>query len=187
MRHRSAMLWIGAALALLLLPSLAVAADAPNHSGRLATTTLVDLGGRTSALYAFASDGTSFAKQLFWQSAPGAFDASKAKLACGDLNNDGNPDALVLYDLGRGRCALYAFLSSGTSYEKTTAWQGALTWAKAKLCVGDINGDGAADAYVLSAKNAKTCVLYSFTSASTPSDTAAPAPVNSRLGASTVK
>ena len=136
---------------------------AANESGRLDTASLYDLGGRTSALYAFSSNGSAFTQNLFWKSAKGKFDAAKAKLACGDLNADGYPDALVLYNLGAGKSALYAFLSDGSKYVQTTAWSGALPWGRAKLCVGDANGDGLDDAYVLYGSSATKSSVYLFT------------------------
>ena len=172
-----------ALLASLLLGATASAAGfkAPatvaNESGRLDAASLYDLGGRTSALYAFSSSGSAFTKQLFWKSARGQFDASRAKLACGDLNADGYPDALVLYNLGAGQSALYAFLSDGGKYVQTTAWSGALAWGRAKLCVGDENGDGLDDAYVLAAASATRSAVYGFTSAVGAAEGAAPAPV----------
>ena len=54
MRYRPGVLSFVAVLIALLLP--ASAAAVPNQSGRLATTTLVDLGSQTSALVVFASN-----------------------------------------------------------------------------------------------------------------------------------
>ena len=175
--------WVVLGLALLAVLTgaevsrAAASSNVANRSGRLVTTTLCDLGARTSALYVFASDRTSFEKQTFWQSSRGAFDGAKAKLAGGDFNADGFPDVLVLYDLGEGKSALYAFLSNGAKYGKMTAWQGNLPWAKAKLSSGDVNGDGATDAFVLALTSATSSTLFTFTSSSTPRTDGKPAPV----------
>ena len=138
-----------------------------NQAGRLSTVALSDLGHKTTSISSFVSDGDSFSRQVFWTSGRGAFDAKKAKLASGDLNGDGFPDVLVLYDLGKGRCALYAFLSTGTAFVRSTAWRGRLAWAGARLAVGDASGDGLDDAFVLAVKTAKKSRAVLFTSART--------------------
>jgi len=148
-----------------------------NMAGRLATIGLYDLGARTSALYSFASSGNAFRQELFWQSAVGTFDATKAKFAAGDLNNDGRPDALALYDLGKGKSALYAFLSDGSAFTQTTAWSGSLAWSRAKVCVADANGAGGDDVYVLYRSSATKSAIYSFISSSRSTEDGSPAPV----------
>lgn len=161
---------LGLLLCLLLSPA-ALAVDDPGaistaelatDAGRLDTASLYDLGDNTAALYAFVSSNSSFTRKLFWKSAVGAFDTDKAKLAHGDLNADGRPDALVLYDRGSGVSALYAFLSTGSAYVKTTAWKGTLTWTRAKLAVGDVNGDGADDAYILYRTGTDTAAVHAY-------------------------
>ncbi|HSL95247.1 MAG TPA: hypothetical protein VLA35_04940, partial [Thermoleophilia bacterium] len=108
-------------LACLLFSPAALAVDDPGaistaelatDAGRLDTASLYDLGDDTAALHAFVSDNAGFTRVRFWKSAVGAFDTDKAKLAHGDLNADGRPDALVLYDRGSGISALYAFLNT---------------------------------------------------------------------------
>ena len=173
----------GALLASVLAASSAVAAPfdpptvEPNRAGRSANVCLYDFGDRTAALYVFSAGETSATRQLFWKSARGKFAAARASTACGDVNADARPDALVLYDLGRGRAALYAFLSTGTRFVKTTAWRGRLHLSRARLVCADANGDGADDAYIYLQKTSATATVYSHLSAVTPSTTAAPAKV----------
>ena len=159
------------ALLLLLLAPAALAEDTfiepvpvENTAGRLDTASLYDLGDNTAALHAFLSDNESFTRVRFWKSAVGAFNTDKAKLAHGDLNADGKPDVLVLYDRGSGISALYAFLNTGTSYVKTTAWKGTLAWGRAKLSVADIDGNGTDDAYVLYKTGTYTSSVQGFLS-----------------------
>ncbi|HSL94361.1 MAG TPA: FG-GAP-like repeat-containing protein, partial [Thermoleophilia bacterium] len=156
-------------LLLLLLAPAASAEDSfiepvpvENTAGRLDTASLYDLGDNTAALHAFVSDNEGFTRVRFWKSSVGAFNSDKAKLAHGDLNADGKPDVLVLYDRGSGISALYAFLNTGTAYVKTTAWKGTLTWSRAKLAVGDVNGDGADDAYILYRTGTDTAAVHAY-------------------------
>lgn len=58
-----------ASLAFADTPAFSAPSEVANQSGRLDTTSLYDLGSRTSALYAFSSNGFAFTQKLFWQSA----------------------------------------------------------------------------------------------------------------------
>jgi hypothetical protein len=138
-----------------------------NQAGRLDTVSLYDLGRHTAGLYTFVASGTKCTKTLFWKSAKGTFAAARAKLAAGDVNGDGYTDAVVLYDLGGGKSALYLFLSDGTKFTKSKAWQSTpatFVWSKSKLAVGDTNGDGKDDVQVLYDQGSKTAALYLFLS-----------------------
>jgi N-acetylmuramoyl-L-alanine amidase len=83
-----------------------------------------------------------------WQST--AWSWEKSKLTSGDVNGDGKTDALILYNYGRNRVALWAFYSNGASFSHKKVWQStAWSWEKSKLTSGDVNGDGKTDALIL--------------------------------------
>ncbi|HOU91906.1 MAG TPA: FG-GAP-like repeat-containing protein, partial [Polyangiaceae bacterium] len=170
-----------AAAALLVASGPAAAAtttEEPNRAGELATVCLSDLGHRTGALSVFAAESeTGFSRRLFWQSERGGFAVARAQLGAGDLNADGEPDALVLYDRGNRRCVLYAFLSDGQRFTRTTVWQGELAFANARLCLADLDGNGLSDAYLLVKRGSGRCALYAFKTRLAASSQGAPARV----------
>ncbi len=138
-----------------------------NGDGKMDTIILYDLGNKTSALYAFISNSTSFNQKLFWKSSTGAFDPTRSKLSAGDVNRDGKADAIILYDNGGGTSTLYAFLSTGSSFTQKRFWKsnvGKFSWARSKLSAGDVNRDGKADAIILYDCGKKTSALYAFIS-----------------------
>ena len=170
------------ALVALAAPVRATAATVTvhNQAGRLDTVSLYDFGGGTAGLYTFVAGPSSFSKKLFWKSGPGQFVAAKAKLAAGDFNNDGYTDAVALYDLGGGNACLYVFVSDGTRFVKQEWWHsdpGAFDWSKAKLTVGDANGDGKDDVMVLYDRGAGIAPDFLvFTSGGTAFTLGAPVP-----------
>ena len=169
-----------AALALtLLLAVLALAGLAPpaargadarvvaNAAGRYDTVVLRDLGHRTAALVCMVADGGTFTPQELWRSKAGTFDVGKAKFVVGDVNGDGIGDGIVLYDLGKSRARLSVFLSDGSKAVEKTAWTskpGAFSWSRARLTVGDVNGDGCDDLVALYDRGHASAALYRFVS-----------------------
>ncbi len=112
---------------------------------------LYDLDRSRSRLLVYLSNGVRATQRTAWTSKRGAFARSRAKLAVGDVNRDGLDDVIALYDRGRGRAALYRFVSSGTKFRQTTGWSArrGFSCARAQLAAGDVSGDGRDDAIVL--------------------------------------
>jgi len=155
----------------LIVPAVAAAAAEPvvveNQAGSRDTLALVNLGDRTSAIHTFVSADGGLTREQSWKSGKGAFDYSRARFAAGDVNGDGLTDGIVLYNLGRSRARFYVFLSDGTKLTKRTAWtsaRGAFAWSRAKLAVGDINGDGRDDVVVLYDRGRGRAELQRFVS-----------------------
>ncbi len=138
-----------------------------NAAGRYDTVVLRNLGKHTAAIVCMVADGGVFTPQELWRSKAGAFDVSKAKFVAGDVNGDGIGDGIVLYDLGKSRARLYVFLSDGSKAVEKTAWTskpGAFSWPRARLTVGDVNGDGRDDVIALYDRGHSSAALYRFVS-----------------------
>jgi hypothetical protein len=128
-----------------------------NGDGVADGVALYDLGKKTSCLYVFLANGSTFTKQVAWKSAKGAFAWSRAKLAVGDVDDDGLDDVLVLYDRGHGTSSVERFALTGKKFVKTAVWRsarGALAWSSSQIAAGDVTGDGKADLAVLTRDSA---------------------------------
>lgn len=116
---------------------------------------LYDYGGDTSRLWNFISDGTKLTPNLAWSSAPGGFNAARAKITAGDYNNDGRCDLAMLYDYGGSTSRLWLFVSDGSKFTPHIAWAsspGSFNTARVKITTGDYDGDGVDD----------ICMLYDY-------------------------
>ncbi|MBE3033040.1 MAG: VCBS repeat-containing protein, partial [Actinobacteria bacterium] len=173
-RVLAAVLFVVTLVALLLLlparasgasPSLVTATD--NASGRYDTVVLRDLGKRTAAVVSMVADGGAFTADQLWRSRKGKLDVRKVKWLAADVNADGFADGVALLDLGKGRSRLVIYRSNGDKAVPKTAWtskKGAFSWARAKLAVGDVNGDGRDDVIALYDRGKAGAALYRFIS-----------------------
>ena len=161
------------ALLLLLLPTRASGAGQPlfatseNAAGRYDTVVLRDLGKRTAAVVSMVAAGDAFTADELWRSRKGKLDVRKVKWLAADVNADGIADGVALLDLGRGRSRFVFYLNDGDKAVPKTAWtskKGAFFWARAKLAVGDLNGDGRDDVIALYDRGKSGVALYSFMS-----------------------
>jgi hypothetical protein len=109
-----------------------------------------------SRLDVFAAGASRFAKATFWR---GRYPAGRARLAAGDVDSDGDCDAVCLRS---GR--LDVFRSRGRAFTKPAKWAGGAP-ATSRFCVGDVTGDGRSD--VVTASGAGTSVTRLSTWVST--------------------
>jgi hypothetical protein len=165
-----------AALLFLFLPSHASGASQPlftpseNAAGRYDTMVLRDLGKRTAAVVSMVAVDGSFTAAELWRSGKGKLDVRKVKWLVADVNADGLADGVALIDLGRGQSRFVIYLNGGDKAKPKTAWtskKGAFVWSRAKLAVGDVNGDGLDDVVALYDRGKAGTALNCFISSGT--------------------
>jgi protocatechuate 3,4-dioxygenase beta subunit len=109
-------------------------------------------------LLVFSGTGATLAKQTFWS---GNYAAGRARLAAGDVDSDGDCDVVCLYRRPDNGGRLDVFLSSGKALAGPHVWYepGATPVPTAShFGVGDVTGDGRADALTAAAAGAQTRV-----------------------------
>ncbi len=103
----------------------------------------------SSRLDVFVAGASKFTKKTFWR---GSYAAGRARLAAGDADSDGDCDAICLYRKPDNTGRLDVFVSSRRAFAKRAAWYdgagGPLPATSCRLAVGDVTGDGRADAVV---------------------------------------
>ena len=91
-----------------------------------------------------------------WDSGSYGWEWDRLKIASGDFTNDGYDDLVLLYSLdGSGTLMFIAYGSGGGLMAPTLMWNsgaGGFDLTKAKVTVGDYNGDGFADVGLMSAE-----------------------------------
>ena len=109
------------------------------------------------------SNGSSFDKGSVWSADHGVF----ADGAVGDVDGDGKADAIAVTEEGQWSVAR----STGTSFAEPSIWleQFPIGWGYRTPLVGDVNGDGKADALTFDDKSgAWSVALSTGTAFSTP-------------------
>jgi len=113
---------------------------------------------KKARLLVFSAKGSKLTKKVFWS---GAYAAGHARLAAGDVDSDGDCDAVCLMKQPNGKVRLDVFASSGKAFKKPVAWYkpGATPVpAVSRFCVGDVTGDGRADVLTAAAAGTRTRV-----------------------------
>ncbi len=97
---------------------------------------------------------------------PPALVASSAPRMKGDFNGDGREDVAIAYDYGAGRTALFAGLSSGSSFTTFKWWESTSGWEASRIqwVAGDFNGDGKTDVGALYNYGGSASTLWIFLS-----------------------
>ena len=109
-------------------------------------------------LLVFSGTGITLTKRTFWS---GAYAAGRARLAAGDVDSDGDADAVCLFRRPDNVGRLDVFLSTGKTFAGPRAWYepGATPVpTTSRFCVGDVTGDGRADVLTAAAAGAQTRV-----------------------------
>ena len=92
-----------------------------------------------------SADGDSFSESVWLTSGPNTFRLNRAKLAVGDVTNDGKDDLIALYDESENRSGLLVFRSTGSSFSPAENWWDGedYTWNRARSVVaGNFSGNG---------------------------------------------
>lgn len=104
----------------------------------------------SSAVYVATSNGSSFINDKLWHS---SFCVDGMTCAVGDVNDDGKDDIIAFVKNTYGGAAqtdVYVSLSTGSGFAQTFKWHDNFCVAGDKCLVGDVDGDGKADAVALS-------------------------------------
>jgi hypothetical protein len=113
-------------------------------------------------IWRWTSTGSSFSLASAWHS--GAFPISRVgdRVAVGDVDNDGDDDIVMAYQNPNGTFSFYVFKNGGSSTAQIWYTSGAfsLTPVGGRLVVGDVNGDGKADAILARDSGNGTVVLW---------------------------
>ncbi|MDP8976634.1 MAG: VCBS repeat-containing protein, partial [Actinomycetota bacterium] len=109
-----------------------------------------DYGGSVGLFYFTTNaQGNAATPARAYLSCAGCWDATRSKLAVGDVNGDARADVVASYDYG-GSVGLFYFTTNAPGNAATPAraylscagcWDG----TRSKLAVGDVNGDARAD------------------------------------------
>jgi hypothetical protein len=113
-----------------------LAAGDVSGDGRDDALVLYKRTSTSSRLDVFVAGSSRFSKKTFWS---GRYPAGRARLAAGDVDSDGDCDAVCLRS---GR--LEVFRSSGKSFTGPATWATGAP-ATSRFGVGDITGDGRGD------------------------------------------
>ena len=123
-----------------------------NGDGKDDVACMYDYGNAKETIFVAKSTGTSFSGLVSWQSLPaGSFDvkAVSNRFVAGDFNGDGKDDVACMYDYGNAKMAIHNFISTGTAFDRVTAYNaGEGTFAATNatsLASGDFNNDGKDD------------------------------------------
>jgi hypothetical protein len=117
---------------------------------------VVFFDGTKGNWYAALSTGTTFATPVLWTNGKGTGTATPL---LADVNGDGKADA-VFFDAAKG--SWYVGLSDGTnSFKNFSAWITGLGQDVHQPLLGDVNGDGKADALYFDSKTGNWSVALS--------------------------
>lgn len=114
---------------------------------------------RKISLYLLESDGNRYeaAAAPVWSGGPAIWSLSMARLAAGDVNDDGKADIAVQVDEGNGNWRISVF--PGGAMGAPTTWlqapAGSPAWVHSMPLLADVDGDGRADLVIM--RNAGGC------------------------------
>ncbi|MFD8494872.1 trypsin-like serine protease [Amycolatopsis sp. NPDC059657] len=123
-----------------------------NGDGRTDIGAAYDYSGSSSAIFTWTATTTGLgAREQKWASAPGAFDASRARWLSGDFNGDGRSDIAAAFDQDHDHAVttLLVWDATATGFsnqaERWNSGTGSFDARQAQWTVGDFDGDGRSD------------------------------------------
>jgi hypothetical protein len=120
-----------------------------NHDGKGDVAILYNYGHKTSGIWTFISNGTTYTKHKAWKSAKGKFNWDKSKLMAADVDGDSIDEVVVAYQVS-GQTAMRVFQPDVTGAVLTRE-----DWGKTygfvstlPVTLADVNHDHKADIVV---------------------------------------
>ena len=125
-----------------------------NGDGRADVASIYNYPNAQTKLWLdYAQSNSTFGPpQLLWDSGVGNWDWSRSTPRAGDVNGDGRPDIVIMYDYGNSVTKFWTFAGTGSGFALPVVWwdsQTAPVWywevGMTRYVLGDRDGDGKAD------------------------------------------
>lgn len=113
--------------------------------GKADAVVYFDVTGAQGNWYTSPSNGTSFNNYTLWKT---DFGHGSQNQFLGDTGGDGKKDAVVFFSIPSNQGSWYNATSNGSGFNSYTQWAYEHGYGSTTQLLGDVNGDGKADAIV---------------------------------------